>query len=139
MIAVVLDTNVLVAAMRSSLGSSFALLSTLGDGRWQPVVSPALALEYEDVLKREASGIALATGEIDDVLNYLFLAARLVRSVPRLRPTLSDADDDRILEVAVRGNAEIVTFNVRDFREASRLGVGVSTPRAFLSKLGALP
>ena len=52
MIEVVIDTNVLVAAFRSSLGSSYRLLQTLGNGSWLPVVSPAVALEYEAVLKR---------------------------------------------------------------------------------------
>ena len=59
MIEVVLDTNVLVAAFRSSLGASFALLQTLEGRVWRPVVSPALAFEYEAVLKRLAPEIGL--------------------------------------------------------------------------------
>jgi predicted nucleic acid-binding protein len=49
---VVLDTNILVSAFRSSLGASYRLLQTLEQGQWRPVISPALALEYESVLKR---------------------------------------------------------------------------------------
>jgi predicted nucleic acid-binding protein len=49
---VVLDTNVLVAGFRSKQGSSHQLLRLIGQGNWQLNISVALALEYEDVLKR---------------------------------------------------------------------------------------
>ena len=54
MIEIVLDTNVLVAAFRSNLGASYRLLQTLEERTWRPVISPALAFEYEAVLKRHA-------------------------------------------------------------------------------------
>ena len=53
MYQIVLDTNVLVAAMRSKQGASYRLLSLLGDGRWRPNVTVAVVLEYEAVLKRD--------------------------------------------------------------------------------------
>jgi predicted nucleic acid-binding protein len=55
MYQVVIDTNVIVAALRSKQGTSRRLLRLLEDGRWKPNVSVALALEYkyEEVLKRE--------------------------------------------------------------------------------------
>ena len=107
MIDVVLDTNVLVAAFRSSKGASYQLLQLLESRTWRPVVSPALALEYEAVLKRGAS-----EGDL-----YF-----------RWRPALRDPDDDRILEVAVRTKAPIVTFNTRDFAGSERYGVSVMRP-----------
>jgi predicted nucleic acid-binding protein len=39
-IDVVIDTNVLVAAVRSSLGTSYRLLQTIEQRRWRPVISP---------------------------------------------------------------------------------------------------
>jgi predicted nucleic acid-binding protein len=54
MYSVVLDTNVLIAGLRSSRGASFRLLSMTGDPRWQPVISVPLVLEYESVGKRES-------------------------------------------------------------------------------------
>src|SRR5438270_5924805 len=50
----VLDTNILVAALWSRKGASFELLSRAIEGRLAIAVSVALALEYEDVLKRVA-------------------------------------------------------------------------------------
>jgi len=136
LIEVVSDTNVLVAAFRSSLGASFRLLQTLEQRQWRPVISPALALEYESVLKREIHESGLTTTDIDDFLEYFFSRARLVQIYFRWRPVLPDSDDDRILEVAVRTGAPILTFNVRDFRGAERFGIRTMTPGDFLVILG---
>ena len=48
----VIDTNILVAGLRSKRGAAFRLLSILNDARWQINLSVALLLEYEEVLKR---------------------------------------------------------------------------------------
>ena len=66
MIDVVIDTNVLVAAFRSSLGASWRLLQTIEQRRRRPVISPALALEYESVLKRSVRDTGLSLGDVDD-------------------------------------------------------------------------
>jgi predicted nucleic acid-binding protein len=49
---VILDANVLVAALRSQAGASYRLLMTIGHRQCQSVVTPALMFEYEDVLRR---------------------------------------------------------------------------------------
>jgi predicted nucleic acid-binding protein len=49
---VVLDTSVIVAGLRSRAGASKAVLQQLSWTRFQIVASPALFLEYEEVLKR---------------------------------------------------------------------------------------
>jgi len=51
---VILDTNILVSALRSKQGASYRLLELLrnSDEPWQISVSTALILEYEAVLKR---------------------------------------------------------------------------------------
>jgi putative PIN family toxin of toxin-antitoxin system len=136
MIEVVLDTNVLVAAVRSSLGASHRLLQTLEHGRWRPVISPALALEYEAVLKRGAAGTALGSEEIDDLVEYLCSRARLVQIYFKWRPALRDPNDDRILEVAVRTQSAVVTFNTKDFADAGRFGVEVLRPHEMLALVG---
>jgi predicted nucleic acid-binding protein len=134
---VVIDTNVLVAATRSSLGASYRLLQKLDGRRWRPVISPALALEYESVLKRGSGESGLSAAEIDDLIDYLCSRARLVQIYFRWRPMLPDPDDDRILEVAVRTGSPIVTFNERDFRGAGDLGIRTMRPSVLLGILGA--
>jgi predicted nucleic acid-binding protein len=48
----IFDTNVLVAGLRSKRGSSCQLIRLFTEARFRLNVSVALALEYEDVLKR---------------------------------------------------------------------------------------
>jgi hypothetical protein len=42
---VILDTNVILAALRSQAGASHRLLMTIGHPQWQSVVTPALMYE----------------------------------------------------------------------------------------------
>ena len=62
------DTNVLVAALRSNRGASYRLLTMLNDGRWQVNISTALIFEYEEVLKRENQQLGLSFREIDAII-----------------------------------------------------------------------
>ena len=45
--SIIIDTNVLVAALRSRNGASFKLLSLIGTGAFETVVSVPLVIEYE--------------------------------------------------------------------------------------------
>jgi putative PIN family toxin of toxin-antitoxin system len=136
MLEVVLDTNVLVAAFRSSLGASYRLLQTLEQRKWRPVISPALALEYEAVLKRGAGDVGLTLDDIDDFVEYLCSRSNLVQIYFRWRPALPDPNDDRILEVAVRSGCAVVTFNTKDFIGAERFGIKVIGPKDVLTLIG---
>jgi putative PIN family toxin of toxin-antitoxin system len=135
-IEVVLDTNVLVAAFRSNLGASYRLLQTLEERRWRPVISPAVAFEYEAVLKRGLPEVGLTPEDIDDFLEYFCSRSRLVQIYFRWRPVLPDPDDDRILELAVRAHGAIITFNTRHFAEAAQFGIRVISPKDMLAIAG---
>jgi hypothetical protein len=80
----------------------------------RPVISPALAFEYEAVLKWGTAEPNMTLQDFDDFIEYLCSRSRLVQIYFRWRPALPDPDDDRILEVGVRTGATIVTFNTRD-------------------------
>ncbi|NTW99338.1 MAG: putative toxin-antitoxin system toxin component, PIN family [Geobacteraceae bacterium] len=134
---IVLDTNVLVAALKSSRGASFRLLSLVEYDRFTLHVSTPLVLEYEAVLKRGIT--SLSAEEIDDVIDFLCLKAVLNKIFYLWRPVLKDADDDFVLELAVKANAAIITWNVADFKHAARFGVAVMTPREFLASLEVQP
>jgi putative PIN family toxin of toxin-antitoxin system len=134
----VLDTNVLVAAGRSRLGASFALLQALRDGRFVMLASVPLFLEYEAVLKREeqlASG-SRSAAMVDAFLDALALAVEPVDLYYLWRPQLRDPADEMVMETALNGRADaLVTFNVRDFSAARRFGLPVWTPPQFLHRL----
>ena len=50
---IVIDTNVILAGLRSKNGASYKLLSILNDKRFQINISATLIFEYEEILKRE--------------------------------------------------------------------------------------
>ena len=133
---IVLDTNVLVAALRSRTGASFRLLEQVGRGAFEVVVSTPLVLEYEDVLTRSEFGFPEEM--TTPVLDYLCLVGQ-PQSIHFLwRPFFRDPKDDLVLEVAFNAGAHIVTFNARDFKNTDELGVKIFSPRAFLEKVGLL-
>jgi putative PIN family toxin of toxin-antitoxin system len=135
-VKVVLDTSVIVAATRSDSGASRQVLLAGLASRFEPLLSVALALEYEAVLKRpEQLAVSGATmEEIDKLLNALIVVAIPVYRSFFWRPLLPDANDDLVLEAALSGHADLlVTFNRRDFEIAqSAWGVLVVTPQQAL-------
>jgi predicted nucleic acid-binding protein len=134
---IVLDTNVLVAALRSNRGASYQVLRRLGTDAFEHVVSVPLVLEYEDALKRPQSNIPLSMADFEAVLDYVCASGRRQPIHFLWRPVLSDPQDDLILAVAVNGECDtIVTFNGRDFRGAERFGLAVLTPAQLLAALG---
>lgn len=135
MLELVLDTNVLVAGLRSKRGASQQLLRLIGGDKFRLNISVALALEYEEVLKRENLVPEITETQIDALLDYLFTVSNLTPFVLRRRPSLRDPDDERILEVAVQCDAMIVTHNKKDFDGARRFGVPVKTPAEILEIL----
>jgi predicted nucleic acid-binding protein len=139
-VVIVLDTNVLIAALRSRQGASFALLSLVGTRRFDIALSAPLLLEYQGVADRVLPELGLSSQDVDTVLDYL-CAVAIRRPVFFLwRPMLPDPKDDMALEVAVDAGAQvIVTFNTRDFRGAERFGIRALTPRAYLQTLGVIP
>jgi putative PIN family toxin of toxin-antitoxin system len=137
---VVIDTNVLLAALRSQRGASHRLLRLLGDVRWQMNLSVPMLLEYEDVLKRPDAGLSLSTGEIEDILDFICAEANLREIFYLWRPVLPDPKDDFVLELAVESQSDfIITFNVRDFVGVEKFGMTAITPQEFLRKLGEIP
>ena len=137
MYGIVLDTNVLVAALRSRRGASYALLGSIGRS-WQPLISVALVLEYEAVAKRETERSHLPMEAADEIIDRFCLLGRKVETQIQVRPSLPDPKDEFLLELAVNGSADaIVTHNVRHLSEGRRFGIPVLTPGEFLRKIRA--
>ena len=133
---IVIDTNVLIAASRSTAGASAAIVVALGDGAFDAAVSKKLILEYEEVLRREIEGVFLSADDVTRFVDFMAAKARHVEPTSLLRPVLDDPDDDFVLELAFAARVDyVVTHNVRDFRAAASYGVRAITPGAFLQLL----
>lgn len=130
---IVLDTNVLLTALRSSKGTSFRLLSMVEGVRFHLHISTTLIAEYEAALKRGL--LSLSAQQVDDVVDFLCAKGTHHKIFYLWRPVLKDPGDDFLLELAVKAQARIITWNIADFKRAQSLGVLVQTPREFLNFL----
>lgn len=130
---IVLDTNVIVAGLRSTEGASYRLLKLLGDKRFTTCLSVPLMAEYESVLKRKGLLQNIAESEIDDFLDYMAAIAYHQKVFYLWRPILRDPKDDMILELAVAAQCKyIITFNVDDFKATELFNIKVIKPNQFL-------
>ena len=135
----VIDTSVIVAALRSREGASNELLRLLAKKRIAALATPALFFEYEEVLKRPEQRAAHG---LDDHGIERFLAALASTIEPvtvhiAWRPQLRDPSDEMVLEAAINGHADaIVTFNIRDFTPAAQqFGLSVLNPGETLKRM----
>ncbi len=134
-----LDTDVVVAAMRSPRGASAELLRRIDGGKAVMLLTVALALEYESICTlaehRLASGLSASDAAL--YVDGLIALAEPVRAFFRWRPQLRDPGDELVLEAAVNGQADaIVTFNESHLREARKsFGIEVIRPAEALRRI----
>lgn len=129
----VLDTSVVVAALRSRQGASFKLLSLLEKGQFEMALSVPLLFEYEDALVRHTDAGLYTRQDVEGLLDYFCNIAHLQSIFFLWRPYLLDVKDEMVLELAVAAGCEaIVTHNQRDFVGAGKLGVRIYPPKDFL-------
>ena len=128
----VLDTAVMVAAIRSDTGASRRLLILGLEQRITMRVSVPLIIEYQAVMSRpeHLKASRLSEEDVSALLDAVAARAEAVRLAFLWRPFVRDPDDDMVLEAAVNGNADaIVTFNRRDFAGATEaFGTPVLSP-----------
>lgn len=119
---IVVDTNVLLSALRSKRGASFWLLRWLLQQEQRiSMVSTPLVIEYEDVLTRPDHMAMYPQFNKQDILGFIddICSISWHQKIYYLwRPYLPDPKDDMVLETAFNGQADyIITHNVRDFRQ----------------------
>jgi putative PIN family toxin of toxin-antitoxin system len=136
---VVLDTSVIVSALRSQLGASSALLKLAASRSFEILATPALFLEYEEVVYRQEHRAihGLSDERIEEFLRGLAAMMTPVRVYYQWRPQMLDADDELVLEAALNGRADrIVTHNIRDFLPAtSKFQLTAITPATFIREV----
>jgi len=133
---VVVDTSVVVAALRTRKGAGNAVLRLVAERRLQLLPTPPLFLEYEDVLKRAEQRLVhgLSLEQVDEFLAELAAHVEPVELHFMWRPQVRDPGDEMVLEAAINGDADaLITYNVSDFAVAAeRFGVKVLRPAEVL-------
>ncbi|NET74163.1 MAG: putative toxin-antitoxin system toxin component, PIN family [Sphaerospermopsis sp. SIO1G2] len=137
---IVIDTNVVISAMRSKRGASSLLLSLAPQKRFSIHLSTPVALEYEEVLLRNRRTLGMTESQVSALVDALCSIAEKHDIHFLWRPTLRDIDDEAILELAVAAHCQfIVTYNKRDFVGCEQFNVQAITPKEFLERIGELP
>jgi putative PIN family toxin of toxin-antitoxin system len=140
-VRLVLDTNVVVAAMRSPSGASAAILRAARRAEVVLVANVALAIEYEAICLRpeHVRAAGLTPEDVGVFLDGVIAMIEPVETHFMWRPQLRDPEDEFVLEAAVNGRAAaIVTFNGRDFGDApARFGIDVLTPSRAHARIGS--
>ncbi|MBJ7900771.1 MAG: putative toxin-antitoxin system toxin component, PIN family [Cyanobacteria bacterium RI_101] len=137
---VVVDTNVVIAGLRSRRGSAFQLLILIGTGQFDIHLSVPLVLEYTEVVLRESPSLCLNREQVDDLLDFYCSVGILHKIFFLWRPFLRDPKDDMVLELAVKAGCQsIITYNTRDFAGVEQFGLSLLEPSEFLRLIGKLP
>lgn len=137
---IVVDTNVMTAAVLSPAGSNRSVIRACLKGLALPLMGDALFHEYEDLLARPQlmSKSPLTPKERETLLNAFLSVCEWVRVYYLWRPNLPDEADNHLVELAVAGGAAaIVTNNIRDVKrgELSFPRLQILTPSQFLKTL----
>lgn len=129
----VLDTNVVLAALLSRRGASHWIVRRALERKVAIAVSVPLFLEYEEVLSRQdhLRRIGWTRRELGTFLDTLAAIAEPTAIWFLWRPGAVDPSDEMVVECAASSRADaLVTFNVRHMRTAAReFGFRLMVPR----------
>lgn len=136
---IVIDTCVIVSALKSKNGASYKILSNINNSAFKYGLSVALYLEYEAKLLEfsKTNLISLNKKEVETILSALVFYSNNVPIYYKIRPNLKDENDNMVYECAVNFGADfIVTHNVKDFKggDLKPYSVEIITPQEFLAK-----
>ena len=106
---VVLDTNITISALALPGGQAEKAIIGAVEGRFELLISRTIILEVLDVLARK---FAREAEELSRVALFLADMGEVVRPRKKIH-ILSDEPDNRILECAVTGHAEVIVTGDR--------------------------
>jgi putative PIN family toxin of toxin-antitoxin system len=134
---VVVDTNVLVRALIMPHGTVGPVLLRLRQGDYTLLYAQSLLEELVDVLNRPRirHKYGLAEEDIETVVGFILLRGEAV--VPEQRITACrDPKDDKFLEVAVAGEADVIVSGDKDLLVLHPFaGIPILPPANFLQML----
>ncbi len=130
----VLDTNVLASAFKDPPGRVTPLWRAARQRRYRLVVSPAIMAEVAGVLRRK---LGWEKPRIIQQLKDLARTGELIKPGATIAVITEDPDDNRILECAVAGHADLIVSGDRHLLKLkSYEGIFIVRPVDFLRTLG---
>jgi uncharacterized protein len=132
----VLDTNVYIAVFQFSKGRTAALWTAVRDQRYRLLVSPDIIREMARVLRddfgwqdEQPQKVVRRVAEV--------AGAGVITPHTKINAVSDDPDDNRILECAVDGKADLVVSNDRHLLDLETYaGIPISTGLDFRRVLG---
>jgi putative PIN family toxin of toxin-antitoxin system len=131
------DTNVLITAAIKPAGLCRELLDAAIAGQWQPVVSPLLLSELEDVLRRPKFGAKITDATIQEFIAGLAAISEIATDPPSTTTRSRDLKDDYLLDLALAANVDVLISGDQDLTDLESPGVLIQTPRDFLTRISA--
>ena len=134
-----MDTDVIIAALRSPGGASAALVGAALDHQIVILASVPLFFEYgakcTSPVHWTAAGLTHDQAHV--FVEGLTALIEPVKTHYLWRPTLRDPNDEMVLETAVNGRADaIVIFNIRDYGAVpGRFDIEVLTPATAIRRV----
>lgn len=136
---IVIDTNVLVTALKSRRGASYRLISLLPKNKFSLAISVPFILEYEAVLRRGGLSKGITQKDISDFIDFLCSIGFRQDIFFLWCPFLPDPSDDLVLEVAVAAACDaIITYNKKHFSNIEKFGITLFDPKEFLVEIGEI-
>jgi uncharacterized protein len=129
---VVLDTNTIVSGLGWG-GVPGAALDAALAGQCEIITSPALLDELRRVLAYPK--LQAVIGDADELIELLALAAIVITPTETVE-LVRDPDDNRLIEAAQAGHADIIVTGDQDLLTLRHIGqISILTPREFLDAL----
>ena len=140
MIRAILDTNVVLSALRSRNGASFEIMKRFELGEFTLMLSNTVLAEYEEILKRELVPLGFSHVWIEQFLDELCFEAQSFKPSASWKPAFPDPDDEPLAQLAMESKIDyLVTHNVRHFPADRLPAVRVVDPKTFLDILRQSP
>lgn len=129
---IVLDTNIFISAVLG--GRLGVIVDEWKAGKFTLIITDAIAREYLDVINRPK--FKIPENEIITTTDYLLQTAEFVTTQEEISVIVADPTDNKFLEAAVAGKANLIIsgdrhlLELKSFRE-----VPIITAREFITQL----
>ena len=138
-ITVVIDTSVWVSGVFFR-GKPYRVLAAWRDERFAVVYTPETVAEIEAKLGEKNAQFGGDPADVEGWLEYINTYARLVLASDTVAGVCCDPDDDKFLDAAISGGADVLVSSDKDLQVLKAFqGVRILSPADFLLLLVETP